>query len=502
MALTQLLSASDRGDRLALLAAVVAKRKAVALAPEGKLLDFTRWYFPEREGMEFIEGPHHRVIGDTLDRVLTGEITRLIINVPPGYTKTEAAVVNFIAKGFHVNPKARFIHSTFSDDLARENSDKVLQLVALEGYQTVRPVEIRHDSSAKDRWKTTAGGGMLAKAAGGPITGFRAGYMDKLIFTGALVIDDPLKPDDAFSPTKRKTVNQRATNTFRSRLAHEGVPVIAIMQRLHDDDFAGHLLKGGTGEKWYHLNLPVLIDNSEPYPVEWTHGIPIIHGLPNGPLWREKHDEAEIEVLKADAYTFASQYMQRPVSIEGALFDMGGFKWWTELPPIQWYSIYADTAQKTGERNDFSVIQLWGKTEAGIYLVDQVRGKWEAPELETTARAFWEKHKTKAPRGFNVEDKASGTGLIQSLRKKGVPVIGIPRDRDKYTRGLDAAPWIATGMVNLPANDDSITVALRAELQMFDGLGTGHDDQVDPLMDAISDMLGGWESYNPGAWAS
>lgn len=491
MALTLPLSAStdDQAARLAFLAAVVAKRKAIALAPEGKLLDFTRWYFPEREGMEFIEGPHHRVIGETLDRVLSGEITRLIITLPPGYTKTETAVVNFAAKGFHRNPKARFIHATFSDDLARENSDKIKSLMALDGYQAVCAVEIRHDSSAKDRWKTTAGGGMLAKAAGGPITGFRAGYMDRTVFTGALVVDDPLKPDDAFSPTKRKKVNQRATNTFRSRLAHDDVPIIVIMQRLHSDDFVGHLLTGGTGEKWHHLNLPVVINNAEPYPIEWTHGIPIQHNLPDGPLWEEKHSAAEIEILKADAYTFASQYMQKPVSIEGALFDMDGFKWWTDLPTIQYYSIYADTAQKTGERNDFSVIQLWGKAETGIYLVDQVRGKWEAPQLESTAQAFWDKHKGKHVRGFNVEDKASGTGLIQSLRKKGVPVVGIPRDRDKYTRGLDAAPWIATGMVNLPANDDSITVVLRAELQMFDGLGTGWDDQVDPLMDAIADML-------------
>lgn len=468
---------------------MVALRKREALAPGGRLLDFARWFFPEREGMEFLEGPHHRVIGETLDRVLTGEIPRLIITVPPGYTKTEMAVVNFIAKGFHLNPGARFIHATFSDDLARENSDKVKALIALEDYQEVQAVEIRSDSSAKDRWKTTAGGGVLAKAAGGPITGFRAGYMDKTRFTGALVIDDPLKPDDAFSPAKRKTVNQRATNTFRSRLAHDGVPIIVIMQRLHTDDFVGHLLTGGSGEKWHHLNLPVLIDRTAEYPVEWTHGIPVEHDLPAGPLWVEKHDEAEIEVLKADAYTFASQYMQRPVSIEGALFDMAGFGWWKELPPITHYAMYADTAQKTGERNDFSVIQLWGKAEAGIYLVDQVRGKWEAPELETTALAFWVKHKGKNVRGLKVEDKVSGTGLIQQLRRKGIPVSGIVRNKDKYTRGLDAAPWISTGMVHLPADADW-TPALRAELQMFDGLGTGHDDQVDPMMDAIAEMLG------------
>ena len=440
--------------------------------------------------MDLIEGPHHRVIGATLDRVLAGEITRLIITLPPGYTKTEMAVVNFIARGFAINPASRFIHATFSDDLARENSDKIKTLIELPEFSDIQRVTIRTDTSAKDRWKTDQGGGMLAKAAGGPITGFRAGYMDKTLFTGALVVDDPLKPDDAFSPTKRAAVNKRATNTFRSRIAHEGVPIVVIMQRLHADDFAGHLLTGGTGEIWDHLDLPVIIDRAAEYPKEWTHGRPVPHDLPNGPLWPEKHSAAEIEVLKADAYTFASQYMQRPVSIEGALFQMDGFGWWHELPPIDHYCMYADTAQKTGERNDFSVIQLWGKSQNGIYLVDQVRGKWEAPELEKTALTFWAKHKPKRVRSLKIEDKASGTGLIQSIRRQGVPVQAIPREKDKFTRGLDAAPWVATGMVHLPAIAD-FTPALRLELQTFDGLGTGHDDQVDPMMDAIADMLGG-----------
>ena len=474
----------------------VEHKKQIELSPSGPLLGFSKWFFPLREGMEFIEGPHHRVIGKTLDRVLRGEISRLIITLPPGYTKTEMAVVNFIAKGFQINPASRFIHATFSDDLARENSDKIKSLIELPEFGKLRPVTIKTDTKAKDRWKTDQGGGMLAKAAGGPITGFRAGYMDKTAFTGALVVDDPLKPDDAFSPTKRAAVNKRATNTFRSRLAHDGVPIVVIGQRLHGDDFAGHLLTGGTGDMWHHLDLPVVINNAADYPKEWTHGIQIEHDLSDGPLWPEKHSADEIEILKADSYTFASQYMQRPVSIEGALFDMAGFQWWSELPPIEYYQMYADTAQKTGERNDFSVIQLWGKAESGIYLIDQVRGKWEAPELEQMARTFWAKHRSKAPRGLNVEDKSSGTGLIQSLKRAGsdgsagIPVSGIQRNKDKFTRGLDAAPWISSGMVYLPKNAD-FTEALRYELQTFDGLGTGHDDQVDPLMDAISEILAG-----------
>lgn len=466
------------------------KKIKTDLSPNGPLLEFARYFYPDREGVAFIEGAHHRVIAGALDKVLAGEISRLIITVPPGYTKTELAVVNFIAKGFQINPGARFIHATFSDDLARENSDKIRQLLALERFQSLCPISIRSDTNAKDRWKTEDGGGLLAKAAGGPITGFRAGYMDKSKFTGALIVDDPLKPDDAFSPAKRLAVNRRAANTFRSRLAHDDVPVVVIMQRLHGDDFAGHLLTGGSGDKWHHLDLPVLIDRGAEYPAEWTHGIPIEHDLPDGPLWPEKHSEAEIEIIKSDAYTFASQYMQRPVGIGGALFDMDGFRWWHELPPMSWCMMFADTAQKTGERNDWSVIQLWGKAADGpnIYLMDQVRGKWESPELEKTALAFWEKHRSLRVRGMKIEDKVSGTGLIQSIKRKGVPVSGIQRNKDKYTRGLDAAPWIAAGMVYLPANEP-YTAALRAEAMMFDGLGAGHDDQIDPMMDAISEML-------------
>lgn len=460
-------------------------------------LGFARYHFPAREGMPLIEGPHHRIIGQTLDRVHAGEISRLIITLPPGYTKTEMAVVNFIARGFMLNPAARFIHATFSDDLARENSDKIKSLIELPEFGELASVGIKSDTSAKDRWKTVQGGGMLAKAAGGPITGFRAGYMDKDKFTGALVVDDPLKPDDAFSPTKRASVNKRATNTFRSRLAHDRVPIVVIMQRLHSDDFVGHLLTGGTGEIWDHLDLPVIIDQSSDYPKEWTHGRRVPHDLPGGPLWTEKHSAEEIEVIKADAYTFASQYMQRPVSAEGALFDMSGVHWYKpgEEPEIDYYRMYADTAQKTGERNDYSVIELWGKAKSGpAVLVDLVRGKWEAPDLEKNALAFWAKHKGKIVRGLWVEDKVSGTGLIQSLKRKGIPVDGIQRDRDKYTRGLDAAPWVATGQVWLP-KDASFTESLRYEMQTFDGLGTGFDDQIDPMMDAIADMLGGYGSF-------
>ncbi len=468
------------------------RKRKTELGPDGPLLDFTKYFFEPREGMNFIEGPHHALMCSVLDRVLNNELNRVIITLPPGYTKTEICVVNFMAKGFQKNPRSKFIHTTFSGPLANENSDKVRELLGLPDFKKVSDVVISKDTNAKDRWKTNYGGGLLAKSAGGPITGFRAGYMEKDEFTGALLVDDPLKPDDAFSPTKRKNVNQRATNTFRSRLAHEGVPIVVVQQRLHGDDFAGHLLTGGTGDYWHHLDLSVYTEPNREYPKEWTHGIPIPHDLPEGPLWEFKHSESQIEILKADSYTYASQYKQRPVSVEGALFDMTGLQFWSEWPgePDYWM-MFADTAQKTGERNDFSVLQLWAKFgNTGAFLFDQVRGKWEAPDLEKNARAFWAKHKSKGVRSLKIEDKVSGTGLIQSLRRKSIPVQPIQRNRDKYTRGLDTAPWISNGMVWLP-EEAKFKTELLYEMQTFDGLGTGHDDQVDPLMDAVAEFYGG-----------
>ena len=143
--------------------------------------------------------------------------------------------------------------------------------------------------------------------------------------------------------------------------------------------------------------------------------------------------------------------MQRPAPAGGGIFKDEWWQYWQVMPDMAWYGIYADTAQKTKEQNDYSVFQLWGTSHTGQkYLIDQVRGKWEAPELLTTARAFWNKHLHLRPRHFKIEDKSSGTGLIQTMKRDGIPILGIPRSIDKVTRGYDAAPIIQNGNVFLP----------------------------------------------------
>lgn len=252
-------------------------------------MQFMRYFFKLREGNKMLRNWHHYVIEYVLQGVYDGLIDRLIINIAPGYTKTEQAVLNFIARGLAINPRSKFIHTSYSGELAQENSAKIKDTVQSREFQELWPMRTRTDSKGKKRWFTEHGGGMMATASGGQITGFRAGRMEPG-FTGAFINDDPVKPDDAYSNVKRTAINNRFNNTMRSRLAVESVPMINIMQRIHEDDLSGYLLKGGSGDYWHHLVIPTYLTDevlNKPYPEDYTHGIPIdlngvLHALRTG----------------------------------------------------------------------------------------------------------------------------------------------------------------------------------------------------------------------------
>lgn len=479
---------------------------------------FDRYFFKNRENSEWLLNKHHELIDRVLQQVLDGKISRLIINISPGYTKTEKAVINFIARGMAINPQAKFIHASYADDLALRNSQMIRDTIELEAYQELFPMKIRTDMNAKKCWFTEQGGGMMAVAAGGAITGFRAGRMDKTKFTGAFIIDDPIKPDDAYSAAKRNRVNNRFNNTMKSRLAVESVPMIIIMQRLHEDDLCGFLLKGGSGEKWHHLVLPALIEEKEKaYPAEYTHGIQIDYDYEPGPLWPFKHTAEQLKVMKdADPYTYASQYAQRPSPLGGGLFKDSWWKFYANNPEdyageypavpkdIAYKCIYGDTAQKTKEQHDYSVFQCWGYSPTvGIVLLDQVRGKWEAPDLKKQLIMFWNKHKI-ADRANNfigarcvkIEDKSSGSSLIQDIRAQTfIPVEGVQKNTDKVYEAIGCIPQIAGGNVHIPI-DAHFTTEYLHEFGAFTPLMThAHDDQIDPTLMAIKDMLIGGSNF-------
>jgi len=238
---------------------------------------FFRYFFKLREGEKVILNFHHFIIEYVLQAVIDLKVNRLIINIAPGYSKTEQAVLNFIARGLALNPRAKFIHASYSGDLAYDNSSKIKDTILTPEFQELWPMNIRSDKKGKKRWFTDTGGGMMASPAKGQITGFRAGRMSEG-FTGAFVLDDPVKPDDAYSMVKRSAINNRFNNTMRSRLAVETVPFVIIKQRIHDDDLTGFLLRGGSGDMWHHLSIPTLLSEelfTEDYDKSYTHGIPI-----------------------------------------------------------------------------------------------------------------------------------------------------------------------------------------------------------------------------------
>lgn len=234
--------------------------QAQKLILERDLLLFIQYFFYTVERARFIVSQHHKLIAHTLTRVIAGEIKRLIINIPPGYSKTEMSVIGLIAYCLARFPHSRFLHLSYSDSLALLNSQRVRDIVLLDEFQEMWPLRIKHDTRSKKRWNVEYhGGGVYATSTGGQITGFRAGRPGPWDFSGAIIIDDPLKADDAYSDLERNKVNDRFENTIRSRTFNRDVPIIIIAQRLHEDDLCGFLLNGGVGEYWHHLNLPVLI---------------------------------------------------------------------------------------------------------------------------------------------------------------------------------------------------------------------------------------------------
>lgn len=437
------------------------------------LLAFAQHMFRARKGAELVYNHHQKLVCDALERVVVGRTKRLVINIPPRSGKTEIAVINFMAWCMGNWPDCEFIHASYSKRLATTNTWAARSIVEHEAFAEIFGApQLRQDSNAKDEWRTEQGGIVYATGAEGSITGYGAGKM-RGEFGGAIIIDDPHKAGEANSPVMRQNVIDWYSTTMESRKNSNDTPIIVIQQRLHQVDLAGWLLAGNNGETWEHVCVPAITEEGESF-------------------WPSQFELSNLQRMeKANPYVFAGQYMQRPAPIGGGIFKDAWWGYYSLAPHLEYRTIYADTAQKTAEQNDFSVFQCWGRSVSGqAYLLDQLRGKWEAPELLVQARAFWRKHQSAVEggplRAFKIEDKVSGTGLIQTLRREGAPIQAIQRDRDKVTRAMDVAPSVEAGNVFLPQNAPWLADFL-AEAAVFPQ--GAHDDQLDPMMDAVSDML-------------
>jgi len=217
-----------------------------------------------------------------------------------------------------------------------------------------------------------------------------------------------------------------------------------------------------------------------------------------GMLWPFKHTLEQYRTLESgDPYTTSSQMQQNPSPAGGGMFKEKYWRYYEVMPAgMDMIRIYGDTAQKTREHNDYSVFQCWGRVpNQGIYLLDQIRGKWEAPELESKLVEFWTKWKPTLykPLGASlvkIEDKSSGSSLIQSIKKNYlIPIEPIQRNTDKVLRAMGVVKYFASGYIFLPLDVDWMN-DYKEEFRKFTPLMTHkHDDQIDPTMDAVEDLI-------------
>jgi len=444
---------------------------------EKDLYEYLLWMFNEIKGEEFLENWHHRKIANALMKVYRGEITYLIINLPPRYTKTELVIKAFVSWCLAKNPSCKFIHLSYSDDLALDNSSAIREIVTSQEYQTLWPMALKKDSDSKKKWFNTDGGGVYATATGGQITGFGAGSVQdpekEFEFAGAILIDDPLKPDDARSDTLRSKPNERFNNTIKSRTNSKDTPIIVIMQRLHEDDLSGFLLNGGSEFEFVHINLPGI---NEDGPSEFD---PREKGEA---LWKAKHDEEDLERMRiSDANMFAGQMQQRPAPAEGNIFK--NFNYYTELPRDIVFRVHSwDFTFKKSKHSDYVVGTCWGRNSEGdFYLIDLIRAKMSFTESLEAIKLFSIKHTYNA---ILVEAKANGEAVIDSIKKEIKKVIPINPTASKEERAEVIAPNFEAGNVFLPSPtiapwiDDYVN-----ELKVFPN--GKNDDQVDSTTQAI-----------------
>lgn len=444
------------------------------------------WQYRKYIHPELIDGWWQREIAaelqDYYERLISGERPFLLIQAPPQHGKS-VQIVDFISWLAGKHPDTKTIYASFSERLGVRANLALQRIYDSEKYHAIFPeTKISSRNSGTVSGQTLRNRDILEYVN-------RNGYFRNTTVQGSItgegldlgVIDDPIKGrKEANSQTTRNGVWDWMTDDFMTRFS-EGAGLLGIMTRWHVDDPFGRLIEK-MGDNIRVLRYPALAEHDEP------------NRRAGDPLFPEHKSLDFLTGRKENMGTasWEALYQQNPIVIGGEMLKS---KWWQTydaLPTLTHRTIYADTAQKTKEQNDYSVFECWGKaTDGKAVFIDLVRGKWEAPELSREARAFWNKHKAITGNGmgvlrsFKVEDKSSGTGLIQTLKREGIPIVGIPRNIDKITRCMDIAGMVESGQVLLPRNAPWLSDFLAEASAFPNGV---HDDMLDPMFDAVSDM--------------
>ncbi|HEC2611531.1 TPA: phage terminase large subunit [Raoultella ornithinolytica] len=515
-------------------------------------LNFTRIWFELIQGDRLLVNWHHRLMASKIDDLLAGRLVprNLIINIPPGGTKTEFFSIHFPA---YVNAlvqekrlkRFRNLNISFADTLVKRNSRRTRDIIASREYQEFWPCSFGVNQAEEWEIKDERGrsiGQTVSRSSNGQITGGRGGYYGPE-FSGMVMLDDYNKPVDMLSESRRKSANTLLVNTIRSRRGDKSkehpTPFVSIQQRLHTDDATGFMLAGGMGVPFHHVAIPAMIDEKyiqsldEPWrslcweTVKDTDSV-VVGGVRYWSYWPQMEDVNDLlQLWEKDRYTFLSQYQQNPMALTGGIIDTSWFRTYTTLPKLTHRAVYVDTnSGKVEDWLDYTVFTLAGMgVDGNLYIIDVVRGRWDPEDLLKKAEEVWEKWRMAGTmrimpmRHMAIEEKQAGQGLITTLKKRSqtpgqlaIPVREIPRGtgQNKLVRCLNVIPQIKTGKVFVPAthtddgqklssifyedgtiagSTDWVLTAMTECAAFSADDSHDNDDILDTWMDAIDDNL-------------
>lgn len=453
------------------------------------LLLFTRTFYKLRTGRNFdLSYPigresHYITVARELTLCFRLQSNRLIINIPPGTAKS-TMLKYFICWCFAHYADCQFIYISYSHDLAATHTADTKGIMELPEYKSLFGVEISRESSAKDNFKTTKGGCVRAFGSGGAVTGQDAGLPRLERFSGALIMDDMHKPDEAHSDGIRKSVTRNYNETIKQRPRDpSNVPIIFIGQRVHEDDIANFLIEGNDGYEWKKVILKGIDEAGNS-----IH--PQLY-----PLEKIKIEE------KFNAYTFASQIQQNPLPAGGGIFKTNMFAILDEEPEILATFITGDTAETSKTYNDPTVLSFWGiykikqfgeETDIyGLHWLDCIQVWIEPKDLIQTFMQFYTecmRHKVK-PSVVGIEKKSTGVTLISQINDlQGINVIDIPRtvsSGSKADRFIRIQPYISRKQISFTKGSRHAEICIEHMSKITANNTHRHDDIADTAYDAV-----------------
>jgi predicted phage terminase large subunit-like protein len=432
-----------------------------------------RCFIQLNPGQAYGHNWHIDLIAAKIQQALSGKVRRLIVCVPPRHLKSLLASIAAPAFLLGHQPSSRILCVSYAQDLANSLAMQSRAIMQSAWYQRLFGTRLSTTRSAVPEFLTTQNGYRLSVSVGGALTGRGADL---------IIIDDPMKPEEALSDTQRKNVNDWYDNTLYSRQNHKGQSgIILIMQRLHEDDLVGHLLQQ---EPWEVVSLPANAQADETYAVETPLGPRVFHRSEGDILHPARESEETLLRIRETLgeYHFACQYQQTPAPFGGGMIKPEWFNRFDLVDPPAFDRIIQswDTANKPTELSDYSVCTTWGQKKNDIFLLHVLRRRMDYPDLK---RAVKEQADRYNPQTILIEDKASGTQLIQELIQDGeYAVTKYEPQGDKIMRAHAQTAMIENGFVFVP-NQASWLAEYLHELETFPK--GRYDDQVDSTSQAL-----------------